>query len=107
MDCARTAIRLRARSFTVFNRRYQHSASQYEASYIKPEGVHFETMKIPMEIHEDGVVFAHSKCDERGKAHAIAGSEKLYPCPGGIVTVSQELGGSIMLMHNYAGFAYA
>ena len=60
-----------------------------------------------MEILEDGVVFAHSKCGERGKVHAIASSEKLYPCPGGIVNVSQELGGSIMQMHNYAGFASA
>ena len=95
MDCARTAIRQGARYVTVFNRRDQIAASQYEASYAKLEGVNFEMMKIPVEILEDSVVFADSEFDENGKLHAVPGSEKRYPCTGVIVAVSQELGGSI------------
>ena len=95
MDCARTAIRQGAHYVTVFNRRDQLAASQYESSYAKLEGVGFEMMKIPLEIREDGVVFADSEMGEDGKVHPIPGSEKLYPCTGVIVAVSQELGSSI------------
>ena len=96
MDCARTAIRNGAQYVTVFNRRDQISASQYESSYARLEGVNFEMMKIPVEILEDSVVFADSEWGEDGKLRAIPGSEKRYPCTGVIVAVSQELGGSIV-----------
>ena len=85
MDCARTAIRNGAQYVTVFNRRDQISASQYESSYAKLEGVNFEMMKIPVEILEDSVVFADSEWGEDGKLRAIPGSEKRYPCTGVIV----------------------
>ena len=96
MDCARTAIRQGSSYVTVFNRRDQIAASQYESSYAKLEGVNFEMMKIPVEILEDSVVFADSEWGEDGKLRAIPGSEKRYPCTGVIVAVSQELGGSIV-----------
>ena len=96
MDCARTAIRNGAHYVTVFNRRDKIAASQYEASYAKLEGVEFEMMKSPLEIRDDGVVFADNEFDEEGKLHAIPGSEKLYPCTGVIVAVSQELGSNII-----------
>ena len=72
------------------------AASQYEASYAKLEGVEFEMMKTPLEIRDDGVVFADNEFDEEGKPHPIPGSEKLYPCTGVIVAVSQELGSNII-----------
>ena len=96
MDCARTAIRQGARYVTVFNRRDKIAASQYEASYAQLEGVTFEMLKSPVEIRDDGVVFADNEVDEEGKIHPIPHSEKLYPCTGVIVAVSQELGSSIM-----------
>ena len=96
MDCARTAIRNGAHYVTVFNRRDQIAASQYEASYAKLEGVEFEMMKTPLEICDDGVVFADNEFDEEGKLHPIPGTEKLYPCTGVIVAVSQELGSNII-----------
>ena len=96
MDCARTAIRQGARYVTVFNRRDKIAASQYESSYAKLEGVEFEMMKSPMEILDNGVVFADNEFDENGKLHPIPGSEKLYPCTGVIVAVSQELGINII-----------
>ncbi len=96
MDCARTAIRNGAHYVTVFNRRDQIAASQYEASYARLEGVEFEMMKTPLEICDDGVVFADNEFDEEGKLHPIPGTEKLYPCTGVIVAVSQELGSNII-----------
>ena len=96
MDCARTAIRNGAHYVTVFNRRDKIAASQYEASYAKLEGVEFEMMKTPLEICDDGVVFADNAYDEEGKVHPIPGTEKLYPCTGVIVAVSQELGSNII-----------
>ena len=96
MDCARTAIRNGARYVTVFNRRDQIAASQYESSYAKLEGVEFEMMKSPLEIRDDGVIFADNEFDEEGKLRPIPGTEKLYPCTGVIVAVSQELGSNII-----------
>ena len=91
MDCARTAIRNGAQYVTVFNRRDQISASQYESSYAKLEGVTFEMQKTPVEIRDEGVVFAHNELGEDGKFHPVPGSEQLYPCTGVIVSVSQEM----------------
>ena len=96
MDCARTAIRNGAHYVTVFNRRDQIAASQYESSYAKLEGVEFEMMKSPLEIRADGVVFIDNEYDEEGKLRPIPGTEKLYPCTGVIVAVSQELGSNII-----------
>ena len=82
------------RNFNLVRMSGVFSSEDYiRASY---QGVNFEMMKIPMEIRQDGVVFADSELDENGKVHPIPGSEKLYPCTGVIVAVSQELGSSIM-----------
>ena len=96
MDCARTAIRNGAQYVTVFNRRDKIAASEYEASYARLEGVEFEMLKSPVEIRDDGVVFADNEMGEDGKVHPIPGSEKLYPATGVIVAVSQELGSNII-----------
>jgi glutamate synthase (NADPH/NADH) small chain len=96
MDCARTAIRQGAQNVTVFNRRDQIAASQYEASYARLEGVEFMMMKTPVEILDDGVVFADNEYDADGNLRSIPGSEKIYPCTGVIVAVSQELGSNII-----------
>ena len=96
MDCARTAIRHGARYVTVFDRGDKIAASQYEASYAKLEGVEFEMMKRPLEIRDDGVIFAENEFAEDGTLRAIPGSEKLWPCTGVIVAVSQELGSNIL-----------
>jgi glutamate synthase (NADPH/NADH) small chain len=42
------------------------------------------------------VVFADNEYDEEGKLRVIPGSEKLYPCTGVIIAVSQELGSSVI-----------
>lgn len=58
MDCARTAIRNGARHVTCYARRDESciTASEYEVSYAKLEGVGFRFCKAPVEIREDGLV---------------------------------------------------
>lgn len=89
MDCARTAIRKGARYVTCVNRRDQYSASEYEASYARLEGVDFLMNKCTLEIREDGVVLADSQRDENGKIIPIPGTEQLHPCTGVIIAASQ------------------
>ncbi|MBR3106618.1 MAG: NAD(P)-dependent oxidoreductase [Clostridia bacterium] len=89
MDCARTAIRHGARYVSCVNLTDTLTASQYESSYAKLEGVDFIYNKCTLEIREDGVILADSQVGEDGKVTPIPGTEKLYPCTGVIVAVSQ------------------
>ena len=89
MDCARTAIRHGARFVSCVNLTGTLTASQYESSYAKLEGVDFIYNKCTMEIREDGVILADSQADGDGRVTPVPGTEKLYPCTGVIVAVSQ------------------
>ncbi|MBQ3384337.1 MAG: NAD(P)-dependent oxidoreductase [Erysipelotrichaceae bacterium] len=89
MDVARTAIRHGSRHVTCFARRDTVSASQYEFSYAKLEGVEFEFNKAPVEICDDGVIFQDTVVNDEGKLVTVEGSEKKYPCDSVIVSVSQ------------------
>ena len=91
MDCARTAIRNGARHVTCYARRDESciSASEYEVSYAKLEGVGFRFCKAPVEIREDGLICRDTVKGEDGKFTQVEGSETLYPHTGVIVSVSQ------------------
>ena len=91
MDCARTAIRNGARHVTCYARRDESciSASAYEVSYAKLEGVGFRFCKAPVEIREEGLVCRDTVKTEDGSFVQVEGSEKLYPHTGVIVSVSQ------------------
>ena len=89
MDCARTAIRHGARYVSCVNLTDTLTASQYESSYAKLEGVDFIYNKCTLEIREEGVILADSQVGEDGKITPVPGTEKLYPCTGVIVAVSQ------------------
>ena len=89
MDCARTAIRHGARYVSCVNLTDTLTASQYESSYAKLEGVDFIYNKCTLEIREDGVILADSQAGGDGKITPVPGTEKLYPCTGVIVAVSQ------------------
>ena len=69
MDCARTAIRNGARHVTCYARRDESciSASEYEVSYAKLEGVGFRFCKAPVEIREDGLICRDTVKGEDGK----------------------------------------
>lgn len=89
MDCARTAVRHGAAHVTCVNRSDKITASEYESSYAKLEGVEFLMNKITLEIREDGVVLSDSEVNEEGKRVSIPGTERLYPCDSVIIAVSQ------------------
>ena len=89
MDCARTAVRKGARFISCVNLTDTLTASQYESSYARLEGVDFIMNKCTVEIREDGVILADSHIGEDGKITPVAGTEKLYPCTGVIIAVSQ------------------
>ena len=89
MDCARTAIRHGTRHLECFSLSKTISASEYEASYAKLEGVNFIFNKKPVEITDKGVVFIDLNEAEDGTLTELPGTEKLYPADSVIVSISQ------------------
>ncbi len=89
MDCARTAIRKGARHVVCVARGDTISASQYETSYARLEGVDFLMDKTTLEIRDDGVVLADNQKGEDGSVAPREGTEQLYPCDSVIIAVSQ------------------
>ena len=91
MDCARTAIRNGARHVTCYARRDESciSASAYEVSYAKLEGVGFRFCKAPVEIRENGLICRDTVKNEEGKFVQVEGREPFYPHTGVIVAVRQ------------------
>lgn len=89
MDVARTALRKGSQEVTCFARSNRVSASEYEVSYAKLEGVQFEFMKKPVEITDDGVIFRSFTEDSEGNLVELEGSDTLYPCDSVIISISQ------------------
>ena len=89
MDVARTAIRHGTRHLECFSLSSHITASEYEASYAKLEGVNFIFNKKPLEIADKGVVFIDLNEAEDGTLTEIPGTEKLYPADSVIVSISQ------------------
>ena len=89
MDVARTARRHGSTKITCFSITKQITASDYEASYAKLEGVDFRYNKKPLEILPDGVVFCDLEEAEDGTLTPIPGTEMKYPADSVIVSISQ------------------
>lgn len=89
MDVARTAIRHGSRHVQCFSLTQKITASDYEASYAKLEGVDFFYNKKPVEITDKGVVFRDVQEGEDGALTDVPGSEMLYPANSVIVSISQ------------------
>ena len=91
MDCARTAIRNGARHVTCYARRDESciSASNYEVSYAKLEGVGFRFCKAPVEIRDNGLICRDTVKQPDGTFVQVEGSETFYPHTGVIISVSQ------------------
>ena len=81
MDVARTAMRKGVRYLQCFSRDASVAASKSEFDYAVLEGVEFVYGKIPVEITDEGVIFAD--------AGETKGTEKLYPADSVIVSISQ------------------
>lgn len=89
MDVARTAMRNGSRKVTCFSLTRKITASEYEYSYAKLEGVEFEYNKKPIEITDDGVIFRDLIENEDGSLTEVEGSDKLYPMDSTVISISQ------------------
>ncbi|MBR7179172.1 MAG: NAD(P)-dependent oxidoreductase [Oscillospiraceae bacterium] len=89
MDVARTALRNGSRNVTCFSLTKKITASEYEYSYAKLEGVEFEYNKKPIEITDDGVIFRDVIENEDGTLTEVEGSDKLYPMDSTVISISQ------------------
>ena len=95
MDVCRTALRHGTRHVECFSLSKKITASEYEASYAKLEGVNFHFNKKPVEITDKGVVFRDLNEAEDGTLTDIPGTEELYPSDSVIVSISQGPGTTI------------
>lgn len=89
MDVARTALRKGVRYLSCFSRSASVVASKAEFDYAMLEGVQFVYSKIPVEIMDEGVIFADASETEDGEVNLIPGTEKLYPADSVIISISQ------------------
>ena len=89
MDVARTAMRHGSREVTCFSLTKKITASDYEFSYAKLEGVEFEYNKKPVEITDDGVIFRDLIENADGTLTEVPGSDKLYPANSVMISISQ------------------
>lgn len=89
MDVARTALRKGVRQLQCFSRDEGVAASKHEFQYAVLEGVEFVYSKAPVEILDEGVVFADVITAEDGSRQMVPGSEQLYPADSVIISISQ------------------
>ncbi|MBQ3427723.1 MAG: NAD(P)-dependent oxidoreductase [Clostridia bacterium] len=89
MDVARTALRHRVREVTVYSRHDFFAASDHEINYAKLEGVEFKVHVEPVEIVDNGCIFADLDCDGHGTLTRRPGSERLEKADSVIIAISQ------------------
>ncbi len=89
MDVARTALRHGVQKVTVFSRHDYFAASEHEINYAKLEGVDFKVHVEPVEIVDEGCIFADLECDGKGHLSRIPGTERLEPADSTIIAISQ------------------
>lgn len=96
MDVCRTALRNGVRKVECFSVTDGVAASKHEFEYAELEGVEFHYCKMPVEITEEGVIFADTEMLEDGGFQKIEGTEKLYPADNVMVSISQGPANKLM-----------
>ncbi|MBQ2705783.1 MAG: NAD(P)-dependent oxidoreductase [Agathobacter sp.] len=96
MDVCRTALRNGVRKVECFSVTDGVAASKHEFEYAELEGVEFHYCKMPVEITEEGVIFADTEMLEDGGFKKIEGTEKLYPADNVMVSISQGPANKLM-----------
>ena len=89
MDVCRTALRKGARYVNCFSVTKKVAASKHEFDYAVLEGVEFFYNKKPVEIVDEGVIFADVVEHEDGTWEEIPGSGQLYKADSTIISISQ------------------
>lgn len=90
MDVARTALRRGVRDVKVVVRSDRYTASEEEKEYAEIEGAQFIFNKAPVEITDEGVVFADTVCDENHKIIKISDKPELMKADTVMICVSQR-----------------
>lgn len=96
MDVCRTALRNGVRKVDCFSVTDGVAASKHEFEYAELEGVEFHYCKMPVEITEEGVIFADTEMLEDGGFKKVEGTEKLYPADNVMVSISQGPANKLM-----------
>ena len=89
MDVCRTALRNGVRKVDCFSVTDGVAASKHEYEYAELEGVEFHFCKMPVEITEEGVIFADTKMLEDGGFEKVEGTEALFPADNVMISISQ------------------
>lgn len=90
MDVARTALRRGVKDVKIMVRSDRYTASKEEKEYAEIEGAQFIFNKAPVEITDDGVLFADTVCDENHRVISTSDKPELVKCDTVMICVSQR-----------------
>lgn len=90
MDVARTALRRGVRDVKILVRSDKYSASEEEKEYAEIEGAQFIYNKQPVEITDDGVIFAETICDENHNVREVTDKRELIKADSVMICISQR-----------------
>lgn len=90
MDVARTALRRGVKDVKIMVRSDRYSASKEEKEYAEIEGAQFIFNKAPVEITDEGVLFADTVCDENHRVISTSDKPELVKCDTVMICVSQR-----------------
>lgn len=90
MDVARTALRRGVKEVIVTARSDKYSASEEEKEYAEIEGAQFIFNKQPVEITDEGVLFADTVCDEEHRVISVSDKPELMRADSIMICISQR-----------------
>ncbi len=90
MDVARTGLRRGVKDVKIVVRSDKYSASKEEAEYAEIEGAQFVYNKTPVEITDDGVLFADTVCDENHRVISVSDKPELMKADSVMICISQR-----------------
>ena len=90
MDVARTALRRGVKDVKITVRSDKYTASEEEKEYAEIEGAQFVYNKQPVEITDEGVMFADTVCDEEHNVVSVSDEPKLMKADSVIICISQR-----------------
>lgn len=90
MDVARTALRRGVKDVKIVVRSDRYTASKEEKEYAEIEGAQFIFNKSPVEITDEGVMFADTVCDENHRVISTSDTPELMKADSVMICVSQR-----------------
>ncbi len=90
MDVARTALRRGVKDVKICVRSDRYTASTEEKEYAEIEGAKFIFNKAPVEITDEGVMFADTVCDENHRVISTSDKPELMKADSVMICVSQH-----------------